>query len=486
MSRFPALKTLPRRVGVIVASHNRAHFLPIALQSIANQTHKPERVLVIDDGSTDGTREIVRHWPGVEYHYVDLGQGLQSCHAKRFGFDLLTDELPYVCCIDSDDWIDADYLERLLDVMESDCRVGVAYPKIQQFGERTDCIDIDYDPDILSRTNIAPSTSLMRSDALIQIGGWPIVAWHEHEDWAAWRRMRALGWQLKKGDTTYHWRRHADSQTFKYRGGSGCCGYPAVKPDHNFCWAQTVDKEDLVTIAVPFCGRHRTLAGFLDFLERQTFPHGLCRLLFFDNSCDPSFSRKLREWLTSCDYGAYTYFPCHIRAVPNQANDATADAPVCGNGRPNAMAINHRCAGNWNRIAQLVQTDLIWCLEDDIIPPLNCLDRLLRAIRPDVDAVGAPYAGRGCRWVARDWVSLSPLRAKEKHLVGGVEPCGHVGLGCVLVRRQTLQSVPMRSNGSDPDGHRWFDWNLWADVARQGRCVKIDGDLVCEHLMGGD
>lgn len=477
---FPALKTVPHKVGVIVASHNRAHYLPIALQSILDQTHKPERVLVIDDGSTDGTRDVCRHFP-VEYHYCDLGKGVHCSPAKRFGFDLLTDELPYVCCVDSDDWIDPDYLERLLGVMESDCRVGVAYPRIRQHGRREGAFQVEATRDQLSRSNCAPSTSLMRSDALLQIGGWPIVGAAEHEDWSAWRRMQSLGWRLAPGDTTYHWRRHEDSVTYQYRGGNG-----ERKTDHVHQWSQGLDKEDLVTIAIPFCGRWRTFRQMVDVLTRQTFPHGLTRLFVLDNSGDPSFGRSLKNWLYSCDYKAVTYFPVHARAVPNLSNAATADLPIDDGKRPYAEQVTHRAAGNWNRIAQEVNTDLVWCLEDDVIPPDNCLERLLRGFSPNVDAVSAIYPSRGSgRPTVRDFSSLSPLTTTDHHLIGGIEKAGHVSMGCVLVRRQTLRSVPMRSRGEKPDGSPWYDLSFWADVARQGGVVKVDADVMCQHLVEG-
>lgn len=474
---FPALKTVPRKVGVVVATHNRAHFLPIALQSILNQTHKPERIIVVDDNSTDGTREVCKRFP-VEYHHIVAGSGLQSCHAKRYGFELLED-LPYACCVDDDDHIDANYLEKLLETIESDCRLAAACPRVQQFGDRTEVIDCPCDPDTLSRTNVASSTSLLRMDALLQVGGWPVVGSTEHEDWALWRRLRSHGWRIQRqNETTYHWRRHSQSQTYRLRGANG--EGELRKPDHNIEWARTLDRTDLVTIAIPFCGRSRTLHQQLDWLERQTFPHGFAHLLFFDNSLDMDFGRRLRQWLATCDYAGQHYFPYHLAAQPHHANHQTADHDRL----EHATAVNHRCAGNWNRIAQLVQTDLVLCLEDDVIPPANCLDRMLRAFRPDVAAVAAPYFGRNNSWVAKDFTSLSPIRINEKHLPGGVETCDAPGLGCVLVRRQALQSVPMRSNGEDPDGHRWFDWNFWADVKRQGLgVVKIDGDLVCDHLM---
>lgn len=250
--------------------------------------------------------------------------------------------------------------------------------------------------------------------------------------------------------------------------------------DHVKHWCKTLHKADAITIAIPFCGRSRTLGRLIDWLEGQTVPHSYCRLLFYDNSLDVRFGRRLRQWLSTCDYGSYTYYPCHLAATPSMTNEQTADEDRS----QHALAVNHRVAGNWNKIAQLVQTDLVLCLEDDIIPPRNALDRLLAAMRNDVAAVSAIYAGRKDRWVVKDFASLNPLRPTEKWVLGGIEVCGAPGMGCVLVRKEVLQSVPMRSAGEGA-GHPWYDWNFWADVARQpdlGK-VKIDGDLVCEHLM---
>lgn len=470
---WPQLVTLPRRVGVLVATRNRADYLPVALQCVLDQSHRAERIVVVDDGSSDNTAEVVARYGkyGVEYYYVDLGRGREAGPAKRWGFEKLYD-LPYVCAIDDDDYADLDYLEKLLDCMESDCRVGAAYPRLHQFGERSGLMVREYEADILSRTNVAPSTSLIRVDALKQIGGWPVLTHREHDDWAAWRRMRALGWRLKLADTIYHWRRHADSQTFRHRGAET----PEGGASHNVHWCHTVDKQDLVTIAVPFCGRHQVLSRFVDAIERQSFPLGYLHFLAYDNSGCPSFGRRLKQWLATAGFASYTYVSDPTRADPNQGNTQTAD----GDRLTHADAVNHRCAANWARISRMVHTDLVWCLEDDVIPPPECLTRLLRAFRPEVDAVAALYAGRHSDWVAREFTSLDPLAIRDFHPAGGVEPAGAVGMGCVVVRQQVLQSTPMRSAGEGA-GHRWFDWNFWADVSRQGYRVKIDGDVVCEH-----
>ena len=56
------------RVSVIIPTFNRAHTLPRALDSVLGQTLRTDTIIVIDDGSTDETTQIVsEHYPDLTY-----------------------------------------------------------------------------------------------------------------------------------------------------------------------------------------------------------------------------------------------------------------------------------------------------------------------------------------------------------------------------------------------------------------------------------
>ncbi len=92
-------------ISVIIPTYNRASFLKEAIQSVLDQDYFARdasvvfEFLVIDDGSTDYTEEIVKSFKGkVKYHFKEHG-GVSS--ARNLGIDLAGGE--YIAFLDSDD-----------------------------------------------------------------------------------------------------------------------------------------------------------------------------------------------------------------------------------------------------------------------------------------------------------------------------------------------------------------------------------------------
>src|SRR5262245_55106442 len=111
-------------VSVVVATQNYGQYLAGAVQSVLDQSWRDLEIIVVDDGSTDNTSEVVRPFlcdPRVRYHRTD---GLGQSRAKNLGIQLA--RAPLVAFLDGDDeWL-PDKLERQLPLFDV-AAVGVVY-----------------------------------------------------------------------------------------------------------------------------------------------------------------------------------------------------------------------------------------------------------------------------------------------------------------------------------------------------------------------
>lgn len=104
-------------VSVIVPVYNVEKYLDKCINSILNQSYKNYEVILIDDGSTDESGKICDKYTS-KYKFIRAihkENGGQS-HARNLG--VVNSKYQYVTFIDSDDYIDRYFLERLTDILE--------------------------------------------------------------------------------------------------------------------------------------------------------------------------------------------------------------------------------------------------------------------------------------------------------------------------------------------------------------------------------
>ncbi len=470
-----ARSTLPRRVGVVIPTRNRPELLPHMLGSLRMQSHRPERVLVVDDGE-ESAEEVAGRYPGVEYLRVRVGNGQSGNPARNVGLRMLA-ELPYLCFLDDDDMIPPDYLAVLLETIEGDCRAAAAYPRMHFCGLKSERWNLAWDADTLGRTNISGVPALIRTDALLQVGGWPVFEADNRgavplDDWALWRRFRDHGWRMSPAPVDYYYFRHE----------GGVCQEKA-RDEVLTSWSRMIDPVDLITVAIPWSGRLHLMDEVLAAIAGQTYPAEHLHLLFYDNSGSPECSGRLRRWLLEHEgYASQSYFRDPRRAVEELSAAELADAPLDPEGlgrRQHGRALNDRVGALWNRIGRLARTDLIWCLEDDVIPPADALERLLEGMGPSIDAVTAHYPSRVVPGCSVAWRYGDMETGFVTHLPRGrgLESIGGCGFGCTLVRSEVFRAGPARSAGEAVG----YDCNIWLDLGRRGGTVLVDWDLACEH-----
>ena len=114
-------------VSCVIPTHNRADLLPRAISSNQNQTYKNLEIIIVSDGSTDNTKNIVadiaKNDNRIKFFENILAQGGNV--ARNTGIELSEGE--YVAFLDDDDeWL-PEKIEKQLAIMESDESVGLVY-----------------------------------------------------------------------------------------------------------------------------------------------------------------------------------------------------------------------------------------------------------------------------------------------------------------------------------------------------------------------
>ena len=187
-------------VSVIVPCYNQGKYLEEAISSIVLQTHKHIEIIIVDDGSTDATPEIIRgllgKWSFIKTKRIIHG-GPSS--ARNEGIDMSS--APRLLFLDADDILFPDAIEKLLSY-----QADVVYGKDELFGEQEGITNPpEFNLQLLKKENYIRVTSLVDRDAVIKVGKFTTI--DAFEDWDLWLRMARKGCSFQK----------TDIMVFKYR-----------------------------------------------------------------------------------------------------------------------------------------------------------------------------------------------------------------------------------------------------------------------------
>ena len=116
-------------VSVIIHTYNNEKFIAETVESVLNQTYKDYEIIVVDDGSVDGTRDALKpYMQKIRYHYKENG-GIAS--AKNAGISLSHAE--FVAFLDHDDLWVPDKLMLQMECFIENPQAGLVYTKYTSF-----------------------------------------------------------------------------------------------------------------------------------------------------------------------------------------------------------------------------------------------------------------------------------------------------------------------------------------------------------------
>lgn len=160
-------------ISIIIPSYQQAQFLPDCLESILNQTRKPLEVIVIDDGSTDGSLEIARKYPVKVISQVN--KGLAS--ARNTG--IMNAKGVFILPLDADDMLQPNAIEVFEQkIKESDA--DIIAPSFKTFGVQNHEVILGQGLTLrhFRDANYIGYFSAFRRSKLLEIGGYsPRMTW---------------------------------------------------------------------------------------------------------------------------------------------------------------------------------------------------------------------------------------------------------------------------------------------------------------------
>jgi len=110
---------MPPKVSLIIPTYNRAHLLPRALDSALNQDYPALEIIIVDDGSSDNTPEVLAPYlshPRIRLISHQHNRGVTA--AKNTGLDHLPADTVYFGILDSDDALLPDAVSKLVQIFE--------------------------------------------------------------------------------------------------------------------------------------------------------------------------------------------------------------------------------------------------------------------------------------------------------------------------------------------------------------------------------
>jgi hypothetical protein len=176
-------------VSVIIPAFNQARFVRQAVRSALDQTHPWVEVIVVNDGSTDDTGDVLREFAEVAMvtTVTQANAGLPA--ARNRGLTEARGE--FVCFLDSDDFLASSHIERLLEPLAVDPALSMAYCDVQFVNAAGEPAG-DIFESLLVGGYFPPHTMLVRKSAIDEAGAFQLDL-GGHADYELWMRLAAGG-----------------------------------------------------------------------------------------------------------------------------------------------------------------------------------------------------------------------------------------------------------------------------------------------------
>lgn len=197
-------------ISIIITTFNRLELLKDAIVSVQGQNFNDYELIVVNDGSTDGTKEYLDSRQDIKSIYIEENKG--STNALNVGLREAKGE--YICILDDDDiWTDSNKLKKQFEFLEANqdyvvvgtnAEVAIldeVYQEVKRVITKYPLDDKEIRENFLLNDGIAHSSAMYRRKAVMSFGGYD-KSLERSKDWDLFLKLGLIGKLANLPDNT--------------------------------------------------------------------------------------------------------------------------------------------------------------------------------------------------------------------------------------------------------------------------------------------
>ena len=167
------------KVSVIIPCYNRDRFITETVESVLNQTYPNIELIVVNDGSTDKSRSVLKRFSD-KLRILEHPGGLNKGQSASINLGLSQSTGKYIAILDSDDLFLPRKIQKQVDFLEANSEVDLVYGNgevidengniLYKFYEKQPCEESNPSNVLLNCYFLLPNNSLFKSDLIKRVG----------------------------------------------------------------------------------------------------------------------------------------------------------------------------------------------------------------------------------------------------------------------------------------------------------------------------
>lgn len=180
------------KVSIVIPCYNDAAFIDQAVQSALDQTYENKEIIVVDDGSNEETKGVLKGLePKITFLITQENKGTSA--ARNAGIEMAIGE--YILVLDSDDYFEPEFCEKAVDIFKKDSNTKIVTCYTNWFNDKTQRIFMPRGGVLenILLNNIAMGSSMFKKIDWKIVEGYDEKMINGFEDWEFYIRLHKNG-----------------------------------------------------------------------------------------------------------------------------------------------------------------------------------------------------------------------------------------------------------------------------------------------------